>query len=150
MMRNRGSNLQSSRCTAKVVTIRLPHVFSIIAIITMMLLFYCVLSTWYVECLACADVDSHSDDVDGHCISMDYNIIGSEYLHSAVSRSTHCCWNMDSIGYSADLERCDLNRLMTLVMATRGVHPPEAMMHFPPVSDFPSVSEKFSDSVENF
>src|SRR6218665_3362181 len=28
--------------------------------------------------------------------------------------------------------------------------PLEAMMHFPPVSDFPSVSEKFSDSVENF
>ena len=24
----------------------------------------------------------------------------------------------------------------------RGIHPPEAMMHFPPVSDFPSISEK--------
>ena len=30
----------------------------------------------------------------------------------------------------------------------RGVHPSEAMMHFPPVSDFPPIFEKFSDSVE--
>src|SRR6218665_2212822 len=33
---------------------------------------------------------------------------------------------------------------------TRGVHPSEAMMHFPPVSDFPPIFEKCSDSVENF
>jgi len=32
----------------------------------------------------------------------------------------------------------------------RGVHPSEVMMHFPSVSDFPSISENFSDSVENF
>src|SRR6218665_2598560 len=31
----------------------------------------------------------------------------------------------------------------------RGVHPPETMMHFPPVSDFPPLSEKFSD-FQNF
>src|SRR6218665_1396480 len=28
--------------------------------------------------------------------------------------------------------------------------PSEAMMHFPPVSDFPPIFEKFSESVENF
>ena len=27
----------------------------------------------------------------------------------------------------------------------RGVHPPEAMMHFPPVSDFPPIFDKFLD-----
>ena len=33
----------------------------------------------------------------------------------------------------------------------RGVHPPpETMMHFPPVSDFPPIFKKLSDSVENF
>jgi len=32
----------------------------------------------------------------------------------------------------------------------RGVHPPEAMMHFPPVSDFPLFSKTISDSLENF
>ena len=32
----------------------------------------------------------------------------------------------------------------------RGVHPPEVIMHFPPVSDFPLFSKKNSDSVENF
>src|SRR6218665_946068 len=32
-----------------------------------------------------------------------------------------------------------------------GVHPPEAMMHFPPVSDFPTLfPKKISDSVESF
>src|SRR6218665_613359 len=31
----------------------------------------------------------------------------------------------------------------------RGVHPPEAIMLFPPLSDFPPIFEKFSDSVEN-
>src|SRR6218665_1011659 len=33
---------------------------------------------------------------------------------------------------------------------TRGVQPSDAMMHFPPVSDFPPISENFPDSVENF
>ena len=33
---------------------------------------------------------------------------------------------------------------------TRASIPSEAMMHFPFVSDFSPVSEKFSDSVENF
>src|SRR6218665_1765553 len=33
---------------------------------------------------------------------------------------------------------------------SRGVHPPETMMHFPPVSDFPPIFENFSDSEENF
>ena len=28
--------------------------------------------------------------------------------------------------------------------------PPETVMHFPPVSDFPPIFEKFSDSVGNF
>jgi len=32
---------------------------------------------------------------------------------------------------------------------TRGVHPSEAMIYFPSVSDFPSISEIFSESVEN-
>src|SRR6218665_2313593 len=37
------------------------------------------------------------------------------------------------------------------MISSRGVHPPpEAMMHFSPVSDFPPVSEKCSHSVENF
>src|SRR6218665_2062732 len=36
------------------------------------------------------------------------------------------------------------------MIISRGVHPPEAMMHFPPVSDFPPFPKKFSDSVENF
>src|SRR6218665_3245006 len=29
------------------------------------------------------------------------------------------------------------------MMKVRGVHPPETMMHFPPVSDFPLFSENF-------
>src|SRR6218665_2487719 len=33
---------------------------------------------------------------------------------------------------------------------SRGVHPPEAMMHFPTCFRFPPIFEKFSDSVENF
>src|SRR6218665_1557647 len=33
---------------------------------------------------------------------------------------------------------------------SRGVHPPEVMMHFHPVSDSPPIFEKISDSVENF
>jgi len=32
----------------------------------------------------------------------------------------------------------------------RGVHPPEAMMHFPTLFQIPPIFEKFSDSVENF
>src|SRR6218665_1039556 len=32
----------------------------------------------------------------------------------------------------------------------RGVHPSEAMIHFPPVSDFPLFPKNISDSVENF
>src|SRR6218665_3117539 len=32
---------------------------------------------------------------------------------------------------------------------TRGVHPSDAMMHFPLVSEFPLFSENFSDSVVN-
>src|SRR6218665_2006993 len=31
-----------------------------------------------------------------------------------------------------------------------GVHPPEAMMHFPPCFRFSPIFEKFSESVENF
>jgi len=36
------------------------------------------------------------------------------------------------------------------MIISRGVHPPEAMMHFPPVSDFPPFPKHFSDSVDNF
>src|SRR6218665_435344 len=36
------------------------------------------------------------------------------------------------------------------MIISRGVHPPEAMMHFPPVSDFPLFPKHFSDSVDNF
>ena len=32
----------------------------------------------------------------------------------------------------------------------RGVHPSEAMIHFPPVSEFPLFPKNISDSVENF
>src|SRR6218665_2468403 len=39
---------------------------------------------------------------------------------------------------------------MYCIEAEASIHPPEAMMHFPPVSDFPSVSGKISDSEENF
>ena len=33
-------------------------------------------------------------------------------------------------------------RLTPLTIGNRGVHPPEAMMHFPPFSDFPSLFSK--------
>ena len=35
------------------------------------------------------------------------------------------------------------DRLIIGLDEPRGVHPPETMMHFPPVSDFPLFSKKF-------
>src|SRR6218665_675395 len=35
-------------------------------------------------------------------------------------------------------------------LACRGVHPSEAMMHFPPCFSFPQFQKTFSHSVENF
>src|SRR6218665_2404065 len=43
-----------------------------------------------------------------------------------------------------------MNRGVIMMVYGRGVRPPEAMMHFPPVSDFPTIFDKISASVENF
>src|SRR6218665_310534 len=53
-------------------------------------------------------------------------------------------------GHSLNQLSCDEYTANTFcsgssTIATRGVHPPETMMHFPPCFRFPPVSEKFSD-----
>ena len=41
--------------------------------------------------------------------------------------------------------------LCIMLLYTQGrPSPPETMMHFPPVSDFPPIFKKLSDSEENF
>jgi len=47
------------------------------------------------------------------------------------------------------LMACKSNRLQQY-KSTGASIPPETMMHFPPVSDFPPVFEIFLDSLENF
>jgi|SRR6218665_284539 len=41
-------------------------------------------------------------------------------------------------------------RLLTSLTPAGASIPPETMMHFPPISDFPPIFEKFPDSEENF
>jgi len=52
------------------------------------------------------------------------------------------------VGLGRNCSNCNLQT--SKAPLNRGVHPPEVMMHFPTVSDFLSISENFSDSMENF
>ena len=48
------------------------------------------------------------------------------------------------------METISRDNIIIICSQGRPSPPPETMMHFTPVSDFPPIFEKFSDSEENF
>ena len=77
----------------------------------------------------------------GICQIFSAETVGPTYHADDSVTSLTALASLTVAGYAPTFLRC---------LVSRGVHPSETMMHFPPVSDFPPIFGKFSNSEENF